>query len=291
MIKKINFSLIAAFVVIMLAVIFLAQDSRHTRSLREIFSDTTKSSSLQKDISIRNVTHEVIHYKIMPFDASENPTEKELPIGAIHHYDSKVNLTIFFKQGEKEVWRLLSPKKPYSFRYDKDDLVELWPGSHGQSDAEDLAPYVVTPMPVVEKMLELAQVSDNDLLYDIGCGDGRIVITAAVMYGARGVGIDINPEKVKESKKNAKKAGVPKLVKFLLGDATKMDISEATVITLYLLPESNALLEPKLEQELQKGARVVSHNYSMPGWEDRELAFFEMEDEAGEEHSIYVYIK
>jgi 2-polyprenyl-3-methyl-5-hydroxy-6-metoxy-1,4-benzoquinol methylase len=291
MIKKINIGLIAAFVIIMLAVIFLAQDSQHTQSLTDIFSDTQKSSSTQKNITIRNVTDEVIHYRIMPYDDSEKATEKILPIAAVHRYDSDINLTIFFKQGKKEVWRLLSPGKPYSFRYDNDDLVELWPGSHGRSDAEDLAPFVITPMPVVEKMLELAQVSENDILYDIGCGDGRIVITAAVTYGARGVGIDIDLEKVKESKNNAKRAGVSKLVEFLMGDATKMDISEATVVTLYLLPESNALLEPKLEQELKKGTRVVSHNYSMPGWKDRELSFIEMKDEAGEEHSIYVYLK
>ncbi len=289
--KKLYMGLIAAFVTIMLAVIFLAKDSHNPLSLTDIFSVAEESSSIQKEISIRNVTHEVIPYKIMPFDASEHSTERELPIDAVHRYDSGKSLTIFFNQGEKEVWRLLSPGKPYSFRYNNDDLVELWPGSHGQVDAEDLAPFVTTPIPVVKKMLELAQVSHNDLVYDIGCGDGRIVITAAVMYGARGVGIDIDPEKVKESENNARKAGVSKKVKFILGDATKMDISEATVVALYLLPESNALLKPKLERELKNGSRVVSHNYSMPDWEDKELAFFEIQDEEGKEHSIYVYVK
>ena len=289
--KKLNIGLIAAFIVIMLAVIFLAQDTRKVQPLTKIFSDTEELSSTQKDITIRNVTDEAIHYKIMPYDARENLTEKELLPDVVHRYDSNVNLTIFFKQGEEEVWRLLSPGKPYSFRYSNDDLIELWPGSHGQSDAEDLAPYVTTPLPVVEKMLELAQVSQDDIVYDIGCGDGRIVIAAAVLYGARGVGIEIDPEKVKESQNNAKKAGVRKQVKFILGDATKMDISEATVVTLYLLPESNTLLKPKLEWELKNGARVVSHNYSMPGWKDKELAFVEMKDNAGKEHSIYVYIK
>jgi hypothetical protein len=291
MIKKINIGLIAAFVIIMLAVIFLAQDSRNASSLTDIFSDAGDSSSNQKDITVRNVTLEAIPYRIMPYDGEENPTESVLPPDTLHRFDSEVSLTIFFKQGEKEVWRLLSPGKPYSFRYDNDDMIELWPGSHGRSDAEDLAPYVATPMPVVKKMLELAQVGRDDLVYDIGCGDGRIVVSAAVIYGARGVGIDIDPEKVKESEKNAKKAGVHKQVEFLLGDATKMDISKATVVTLYLLPESNDLLEPKLERELKKGSRVVSHNYSMPGWEDREVASTEIEDEAGKEHSVYVYIK
>lgn len=289
--KKLQIGMIAAFIVVVLAAIFLAQNAYQTQPLTKIFSDSENFSPTQKDITIRNVTDEAIHYKIMPYDARENPTEKDLAPDGVHRYDSSINLTIFFKQGEAEVWRILSPQRPYSFRYNNDGSIELWPGSHGQSDAEDLAPYVATPLPVVEKMLELAQVGQDDLIYDIGCGDGRIVITAAVTYGARGVGIDIDPEKVKASRSNARKAGVHKQVKFLLGDATKMDISEATVVTLYLLPESNALLEPKLEQELKNGTRVVSHNYSMPGWKDRESAFAEIKDDAGKEHSIYVYIK
>jgi SAM-dependent methyltransferase len=202
-----------------------------------------------------------------------------------------VSLTVFFEQGGKEVWRILSPKKPYSFRYDDDNLIELWPGSHGQSNAEDLAPFLVTPMPIVKKMLELADIDKDDTVYDIGCGDGRIVIAAAVLYDARGVGIDIDPEMAKISKNNAKKAGVHRQVKFLVGDATKMDISKATVVTLYLLPESNALLEPKFEKELEKGSLVVSHNYKMPGWKDRERNFVKLMDKDGKEHSIYVYTR
>jgi ribosomal protein L11 methylase PrmA len=132
--------------------------------------------------------------------------------------------------------------------------------------AQSLAPYVPTPQSVVEKMLELAQVSAKDVVYDLGCGDGRIVITAAKKYGARGVGIDIDPDRIRESEANAKAAGVDKIVTFKLDDALKADVSEATVVTLYLLSSSNAILRPILTKQLKPGARIVSHAFSMGDW-------------------------
>lgn len=128
-------------------------------------------------------------------------------------------------------------------------------------------PYVPTPQAVVEKMLEMAQVGPNDVLYDLGCGDGRIVITAARKRGARGVGIDINPQRIAEAKANADSAGVNDKVRFIVGDLFTADFSEASVVMLYLLPEVNRALRPQLWKQLKVGTRVVSHDFDMgPEW-------------------------
>ncbi|HWP98930.1 MAG TPA: class I SAM-dependent methyltransferase [Vicinamibacterales bacterium] len=127
--------------------------------------------------------------------------------------------------------------------------------------------YVPTPHEVVDAMLKLAQVTSKDVVYDLGCGDGRIPIAAAKTYGARGVGIDIDPERIREANANAKEAGVTDKVKFINGDLFTADISEATVVTLYLLPSLNEKLIPKLKSELKPGARIVSHQFDMgAGW-------------------------
>jgi SAM-dependent methyltransferase len=127
-------------------------------------------------------------------------------------------------------------------------------------------PYVPTPEAVVEEMLKMASVTKDDLVYDLGCGDGRIVIAAAKKYGARGVGVDLDPERIKESKANAQAAGVTDRVTFVQGDLFKVDFSKATVVTLYLLPDINLKLRPKLFKDLRPGTRVVSHDFDMGNW-------------------------
>jgi precorrin-6B methylase 2 len=124
-------------------------------------------------------------------------------------------------------------------------------------------PFVPTPQPVVDKMLEMAKVKKDDILYDLGSGDGRIVITAAKRYGAHGVGIDLNPVRIAEAQGNAKKAGVVDKVKFINGDLFKADMSDATVVTLYLLSSVNRDLRPQLWKQLKVGTRVVSHAFDM----------------------------
>ena len=126
--------------------------------------------------------------------------------------------------------------------------------------------FVPTPNDVVNKMLEMAQVTAKDTVYDLGCGDGRIVITAAQRYGCRGVGIDIDPERIREATENVQKAKVTDKVKFIQGDLFEADISAATVVTLYLLTELNLKLRPKLMKDLRPGTRVVSHAFSMGDW-------------------------
>jgi tRNA G37 N-methylase Trm5 len=122
--------------------------------------------------------------------------------------------------------------------------------------------YVPTPHEVVEGMLKLAKVGPNDVVYDLGSGDGRIPITAAQKYGARGIGIDINPERIKEANENLAKAGVGDKVRFLNQDLFETDISPATVVTLYLLPSLNIKLMPTLKK-LKPGTRIVSHSFDM----------------------------
>ena len=124
-------------------------------------------------------------------------------------------------------------------------------------------PFVPTPPEVVELMLELGQVGPKDLVYDLGCGDGRIVIAAAKERGARGVGIDIDPERIEEARANAQKEGVAGQVKFHVGDLFKSDFSRATVVTLYLYPHLNQRLRPQLWRQLKVGTRVVSHEFDM----------------------------
>jgi predicted RNA methylase len=130
--------------------------------------------------------------------------------------------------------------------------------------------FVPTPQEVVDAMLKLANVTKNDVIYDLGSGDGRIPITAAKQYGARGVGIDIDPVRISEANANLKTAGVGDRVKFLNQDLFTTDISEATVVTLYLLPSLNVKLIPKLNKELKPGTRIVSHAFDMDVIKPRE---------------------
>ncbi|WBY03547.1 methyltransferase domain-containing protein [Ramlibacter tataouinensis] len=124
-------------------------------------------------------------------------------------------------------------------------------------------PFVPTPMPVVEKMLQMANVRAGDVVYDLGCGDGRIVIQAAKERGARGVGIDIDPRRIAEARANAKEAGVEERVQFRQADLFQSDFSPASVVTLYLLPDINQRLRPQLWRQLKVGTRVVSHDFDM----------------------------
>ncbi|HEY7450519.1 MAG TPA: methyltransferase domain-containing protein [Vicinamibacterales bacterium] len=126
--------------------------------------------------------------------------------------------------------------------------------------------YVPTPPEVVEAMLKVANVKAGDVVYDLGCGDGRIVVTAAQKYGARGIGIDIDPQRIKEANENVQKAGVGDRVKIMQADLFETPISEATVVTLYLLPSLNVKLMPKLMKELKPGTRIVSHAFDMGDW-------------------------
>jgi SAM-dependent methyltransferase len=128
-------------------------------------------------------------------------------------------------------------------------------------------PYVPTPQEVVDGMLELADVKKGEVVYDLGCGDGRIVITAAKKFGATGIGVDLNPERIEEANANAVEAKVTDKVTFHEGDLFNFDFSKADVLTLYLLPDVNLKLKPKILAEMKPGSRVVSHAFNMGDWE------------------------
>ena len=150
-----------------------------------------------------------------------------------------------------------------------------WPLRLAQAQPARRGPdviFVPTPNEVVDRMLELAEVGPKDTVFDLGCGDGRIVITAAQRHGARGVGIDIDPQRIGEATANAQKAGVTDRVRFVEADLFEANISDATVVTLYLLTRLNAKLRPKLQSELRPGTRVVSHAFDMGDWEPEKRA-------------------
>lgn len=145
--------------------------------------------------------------------------------------------------------------------------------------------YVPTPQHVVERMLDLAKVDQDDLVYDLGCGDGRILVTAAAQYGARGYGVDIDPQRVAQARANVKKHGVEKLVTIEQGDAFKVDLRKATVVTLYLLPSLNVKLLPQL-RKLRPGVSVVSHDFDIAGVDPDQVETLES---GGKTHYIYLF--
>lgn len=145
-------------------------------------------------------------------------------------------------------------------------LLISFPLAAQWDDGPGDVPYVPTPPEVVEAMLKLGGVKKGDILYDLGCGDGRIVVMAAEKFGARGTGIDINPERIKEAEENARRANVTDRVRFIEKNLFEADVHDATVVTLYLLPDVNLKLRPTLLKQLKPGARVVSHSFDMGDW-------------------------
>lgn len=150
-----------------------------------------------------------------------------------------------------------------------------------------LAPFVPTPEDVVERMLQMAAVGPSDVVYDLGSGDGRIVITAAQKFGARGVGVDIDAGLISTARAAAKAANVDGRVRFLMQDAMTVDVSEATVVTLYLLSASNVKLRTILTKQLRKGSRIVSHNFAMGTWEPDAVDTFV--DAGGVTRTLYLW--
>lgn len=153
-----------------------------------------------------------------------------------------------------------------------DTIPQDVPQDTTQAQPRDLdVPYVPTPPAVVDEMLRIANVTGNDVLYDLGSGDGRIVIAAAQEFGTRGVGIDLDPQRVEEANQNAQAAGVSDRVQFRQQDLFQTDLSDATVVTLYLLPEVNLKLRPKLLDQLEPGTRIVSHAFNMGDWQPEQV--------------------
>ena len=173
------------------------------------------------------------------------------------------------------------------FDLDGDDSVGLAYAEEQDRDSTYIAPFVPTPQEVVDRMLELAQVSQGDLLYDLGSGDGRIVITAARRYGAQAVGFEIDPALVTDSKRNIKEAGVEALAEIRDQDVRTVDLSPASVVTMYLYPGANLRLRAAIMRQLKPGSRVVSHDFSMGDWKPDRVE--RMTDSAGLVRTIYLW--
>lgn len=154
-------------------------------------------------------------------------------------------------------------------------------------ESKKIVPFVPTPEEVVDRMLELAEIKKGDLLYDLGSGDGRIVITAARRYGIRAVGFDIDPDLVRESRANIKKAGLEHLAEIREQDILTVDLSPATVLTLYLLPSVNMRLRPAILRQLRPGSRVVSHAFDMGNWKPDRVE--RVKDSDGVSRTIYLW--
>ena len=165
-------------------------------------------------------------------------------------------------------------------------LCTLWGTGHAQTRKPDVE-YVPTPEHVVAAMLELAGTQSTDVVYDLGCGDGRVVIAAAKEYGARGLGVDIDPARIEESRANAKAAGVADRVRFEQQDLFEMDIREATIVTLYLLPQLNRKLRPKLLSDLRPGTRILSHDFDMGEWQHDQVIRL---PGLAYEHTVYYWV-
>ena len=247
------------------------------------------SGPMSQETTIRNVTDAAVDYHLAL--GSGDGRSKSLQPDAIERIPiaDGDDIVVTFDHGGKPKSYSLEPGMPYSFRYDNDQHIDLYPGSHGRSDAADLAPYVPTSMQVVNKMLEVAEVSDSDVVYDIGCGDGRIIISAAKLRGARGVGIDIDPRLIKLARENAAKEGVADRVEFRLEDATKADFADATIVMLYLLSESNEVLRPHLESQLKPGTPIVAHDYPIFKWRSKVVKVESVDADDGKVHNLYLY--
>jgi SAM-dependent methyltransferase len=162
------------------------------------------------------------------------------------------------------------------------------PAAPARQAPPNLAPYAATPQEVVDRMLQLADVKKTDVVYDLGSGDGRLVITAAKRFGARGVGIDIDPALIAQSKAAARKEGVDSLVEFRQQDALTVDLSPASVVTLYLLSGANMKLRPMLQKQLAPGSRVVSHQFGMGDWVPTRTET--VTDQRGTSRLLYLWI-
>jgi SAM-dependent methyltransferase len=156
-----------------------------------------------------------------------------------------------------------------------------------QSQEGKIVPYVPTPQEVVDRMLELAQVKKGDVVYDLGSGDGRIVVAAAKKYGVRAIGFEIDPERIKESTENINKAGVGHLVEIRQQDIRTVDLAPASVLTMYLLPEVNLLIRPNIWKQMKPGSRIVSHDFDMGDW--KPLKAENMKDSSNWDHTLYLW--
>ena len=287
--RVIQAAIVAAFAALAVLALFYGRTGKEAENRIDLAPRPSAATPFREEATLRNVTKVPVTYTILPRPGVRGPVTRTLAVGAVDRIATDLPVEITFDNGKHASSYLVHPGKPYSFRYDEIDVIKVYPGSHGREDAADLAPYVPTPPAVVARMLEIAAVGSGDVVYDVGCGDGRMVIAAAKLHGARGVGIELDPALIAECRAGAEREGVSKLVRFLEMDATKARLTEATVLALYLLPESLGSLAPIFERDLRPGARIVSHDYKIPGWDDRLVSTEVLPGEGGRDHRILFY--
>ncbi len=278
-----------AVAVLVLAVLafFVGRPAPEAANRVDLTTGPGAASALRDEATIRNVTKKPVVYTIRP--GARPPRSRTLKVDGLDRLATDAPVEITFDSGRRTTSHLIHPGKPYAFRYDENGVIRVYPGSHGREDAADLAPFVPTPPAVVARMIEIAAIGPGDFVYDLGCGDGRMVIAAAKTRGARGVGIELDPALLDECRAAAEREGVSKLVRFVRMDATKADLTEATVLLLYLLPESLEALTPVFDRDLRPGARIVSHDYRIPGWDERIVRTETLPGEGGRDHRIVFY--
>lgn len=239
--------------------------------------------------TLHNAAPVDLSYLIKPLYVDVTPERRELGAGRTEIFpaDSHYEIRVLPEETALVYW--LFPGEHYIVREVGEAGLRIFKRSRNFPGALDLAPFVATPMPVVKRMLELAGVNADSVVFDLGCGDGRVVVTAASKYGARGVGVDIDPVRIAEARSRARRAGVEDRVDILRQDIFDTDISPATVVYLYLYPDSNRLLRPFLEEHLRAGAVVVCHDFLMPGWRENLIATHEIENEYGMVATLFIY--
>lgn len=287
--KRVVQALIAAAVLV-LAVLafFVGRPGPEAENRVDLTPGPGRAGAFRDEATIRNVTKKPVVYTVQPGPGSRAPRTRTLEVGGLDRLATDVPVEITFDSGRRTTSYLIHPGKPYSFRYDESGVIRVYPGSHGREDAADLAPFVPTPPEVVARMIQMAAIGRDDVVYDLGCGDGRMVIAAA-KTGARGVGIELDPALLDECRAAAEREGVSKRVRFVRMDAAKADLTEATVLLLYLLPESLEALAPVFDRDLRPGARIVSHDYKIPGWDERIAGTDVLPGDGGRDHRIVFY--
>jgi len=279
----------AAFLILAVLALFVGRPGRVGENRIDLGRGPAAAAPFREEATLRNVIKRPIVYTIMPGPGGRWPRTRTLAVGAVDRIAADLPVEISFDNGKRVTTYLVHPGKPYSFRYDENAIIKVYPGSHGREDAADLAPFVPTPPAVVARMIEIAAVGPNDVVYDLGCGDGRMVIAAAKTRGARGVGVELDDALIEACRAAAGREGVADRVRFLHQDATKVRLTEATVLLLYLLPESLEELAPVFERDLRPGVRIASHDYKIPGWDGRIVQTEVLPDPNDRDHRIILY--
>jgi len=281
--------LAVGFLALAVLAIFTGRTGKDAENRVDLLPRRGAATAFREESTLRNVTKGPITYTLLPGPGRPAPRTRTLAVGAVDRIATDLPVEISFDNGRRTTSHLVHPGRPYSFRYNEGGVIRVYPGSHGREDAADLAPFVPTPPEVVARMLEVAAIGPEDIVYDLGCGDGRTVIAAAKTRGARGVGIELDTALVEQCRAAAKREGVGGLVRFLRMDAAKARLTDATALVLYLLPESLEALAPLFERDLRPGARIVSHDYKIPGWDGRIVRTEVLPAEGDRDHRVILY--